>query len=308
MDVINAVTLDQLSILVTIADTGSFSAAGRKLGRVQSAISSAVQTLETVHQVRLFDRQGRTPRLTDAGRVLVAHARQVVGQAEQFRRVAGAIAAGLEPELNLAISTLVPTGPVLRALAGLQRTFPDLPVALYTESVGGAERRIADGTASLALCSLIPTMHPHLQLHRLATVSLVPVAAAEHPLAHARGPLTREVLANHVQLVLTDPTAAPGPSYSVVSPRIWRFVDILRRLEFLLAGFGWCTMPLHLVADHLAAGRLVRLALDDTGVLTEGLPVFAVHQRNRPPGQAARWLLDDLLRQEWPETAGLAAR
>jgi len=54
--VIGSLTLDQLRVLVTIADTGSFSAAGRQLGRVQSAISQAIATLEDVQGVLLFDR------------------------------------------------------------------------------------------------------------------------------------------------------------------------------------------------------------------------------------------------------------
>ena len=45
---IGTLTLDQLRVLVTIADTGSFSAAGRQLRRARSAISQAVTTLEAV--------------------------------------------------------------------------------------------------------------------------------------------------------------------------------------------------------------------------------------------------------------------
>ena len=43
---IDPLTLDQMRVLVAVAETGSFSAAARKLGRVQSAISQAVQTME----------------------------------------------------------------------------------------------------------------------------------------------------------------------------------------------------------------------------------------------------------------------
>ena len=44
---INSLTLDQMRVLVAVADAGSFSAAARKLGRVQSGISQSIQTLET---------------------------------------------------------------------------------------------------------------------------------------------------------------------------------------------------------------------------------------------------------------------
>lgn len=85
---IGNLSLDQLRVLVTIADAGSFSAAGRKLGRVQSAISQAITTLESVQGVALVDRSGHRPRLTDVGRVLVDQARLVLASAARFEAVA----------------------------------------------------------------------------------------------------------------------------------------------------------------------------------------------------------------------------
>lgn len=58
---IGSLTLDQLRVLVTIADAGSFSAAGRELRRAQSAISQAVANLEEIQGVELFDRRGHRP-------------------------------------------------------------------------------------------------------------------------------------------------------------------------------------------------------------------------------------------------------
>ncbi|HUH77072.1 MAG TPA: LysR family transcriptional regulator, partial [Devosia sp.] len=53
---LDRLTLDQLRVLVTIAELGSFSAAARKLQRVQSAISQTVRALESSLDVTLFDR------------------------------------------------------------------------------------------------------------------------------------------------------------------------------------------------------------------------------------------------------------
>ena len=297
---LNALTLDQLQVLVTIQDTGSFSAAGRKLRRVQSAISHAVQSLENVQQVQLFDRSGKVPKITEAGRVLAAQARLVLRQAEQFSRMASSMSAGLEPELGIAIDSMVPTGPVLDSLSRLQKTFPDLAVSIFTEGLWSAERRVRDGTAAIAICALMPFISQDMQAYPLTSVSLVPVVSPTHPLASAKPPVDREVLAEHVQLILTDPLQQAGPSFSVVSQRVWRFVDISRRLEFLLGGFGWCNMPHHLVADHLKQGRLVRLHIEDTGVLPGLLPLYTTHRRDVPLGKAAQWLLADLQGQKWP--------
>lgn len=296
---IGSLTLDQLRVLVAIEEAGSFSAAGRRLRRVQSAISHSVQTMESVQGVALFDRSGRTPRFTDAGRVLAAQARQVLRQAEAFERAAQSMAAGLEPELSLALDSFVPTPPVIRSLAGLQAKYPDLTVTLFTEGLGAAERRVREGTATLGLCALMPSMAQDLQATPLTQVTLVPLVSPAHPLARETRPLTRDILAEHVQLILTDPLQRTGPSFSVVSHRVWRFVDIARRLEFLLAGFGWCTMPLHLVQKHLDCGTLVRLSIEDPAVLPGAVGLFGIHNRQQPLGIGARWLLSELQCQTW---------
>jgi len=292
--VLGTLTLDQLRVLVTIEETGSFSAAGRKLQRAQSAISHAVQTLENMQRVQLFDRSGRAPVLTEAGRALASQARQVLWQAELFERTASAIAEGLEPELTFAVDNMVPSEPVIESLAALQARFPDLAVTLFTEALGGAERRVRSGAATLGLCLLMPNRAQDLQAYPVTSIELVPVAAPSHPLAQEKRRLEREVLAEHVQLVLTDPENQGGPSYSVVSPRVWRFVDLGRRLDFLIAGFGWATMPLHVVKQYLKSGALKRLPIDDPAVLPGSIPIYVVHQRNRPLGTAARSLLNDL--------------
>lgn len=294
---IGSLTLDQLRVLVAIDETGSFSAAGRQLRRVQSAISHAIQGLEEAQGVQLFDRSSRTPRLTEAGRALVVQARQVLRQADAFERTAKAISAGLEPGLALALDSFVPTAPIIRGLASLQAQYPELAVTLFTEGLGAAERRVREGSATLGLCALMPAMVQDLQATPLTEVDMVPVVAPSHPLAAETRPITRDLLTQHVQLILTDPQQRPGPSFAVVSPRVWRFVDIARRLEFLLAGFGWGTMPRHLVEEHLGAGRLVRLPIEDPAVLPGAVRLFAIHHPQRPLGVGARWLLAEIQRQ-----------
>src|SRR5690606_8448518 len=74
---LDAVTLDQLRTFIAAAEEGSFSAAGRALRRAQSVVSQTLANLELQLGVRLFDRSGRYPRLTDAGRLLLVEARAV---------------------------------------------------------------------------------------------------------------------------------------------------------------------------------------------------------------------------------------
>lgn len=63
-------------MLAAVADTGSFSAAARRLNRAQSVVSYTIANLEQQLGLALFERDGRRPALTEAGRALVADARR----------------------------------------------------------------------------------------------------------------------------------------------------------------------------------------------------------------------------------------
>ena len=65
---LDALTLDQLRVLVMVADVGSFSAAARRVRRVQSAISKSIRTLEEALSIQVFDRAGKYPALRQPAR------------------------------------------------------------------------------------------------------------------------------------------------------------------------------------------------------------------------------------------------
>ncbi|WP_141439882.1 LysR family transcriptional regulator [Vreelandella titanicae] len=294
---IGSLTLDQLRVLVTIADTGSFSAAGRKLGRVQSAISQTIATLEDIQGVSLFDRSGYRPLLTDTGRVLVEQARLVLASAARFEGVAMGVRQGLEPELVIAIDPLVPTAPFIESLSALSQTFPNLPVSFSTEGLGGSLRRLRRDSAAIGICLLLPSIPDDITAYPLLRVRMQAVVAPGHPLAKLGRTATPIDLEPHVQLVLSDPIDPGSANLGVSSARCWRFVDLSRRLDFLLGGFGWCRMPEHLVAELIAAGSLTPLHIENDPTPEEGLTIYAAHARNQPLGKAGQWLLDDLRRR-----------
>jgi DNA-binding transcriptional LysR family regulator len=290
---IDALTLDQMRVLVAVADAGSFSAAARKLGRVQSAISQSIQTLEMILGLTLFDRSGKTPTLTDAGRALVGDARALIAGAQAIRARAESMAQEVEPELTLAVDSLLPMPLLMESLKALRVAFPLLPASVFTEALGGAEQRLRDGAARLAIYTISPASPCDLVSEFMTRVAMWPVVAADHPLAALPQPLTREALEPHVQLVLTDRTPlTQNLSGGIVSRHIWRFADLTTRLDFLLAGFGWCNMPSHMVSGHVQAGRLKRLRIAHQEEIA--LPLYVVHERGRAPGRAGRWLIADL--------------
>ncbi|MDE2229297.1 MAG: LysR family transcriptional regulator [Alphaproteobacteria bacterium] len=290
---LDRLTLDQLRTLIAVAETGSFSAAGRSLRRVQSAVSQTIQALETTLDLALFDRTRKSPVLTEAGKALLADARRLITGADALRARAESIASDVEPELTLAVESMFPNRLLMQSLRVLTAAFPDLPVRLFTETLGGAEQRLREGAARLAFYSPRPTAEDDFATEFLAAIDMVPVVAASHPLAQAKAPIERTVLEDQVQLVLTDRTQITARfSAGVISRRIWRFADLNTRLDYLLGGFGWCNMPLHLVAAPIAAGQLKRLQLAENDRWS--FPIHVVHPRSRPPGRAGRMLIADL--------------
>jgi len=304
---LDGLTLDQMRVLIAVAEAGSFSAAARRLGRVQSAVSQSVQTLEETLRLTLFDRSGKTPVLTNAGRVILNDARQVVQRADALRSHAETIAGGTEPELDFAVDPLFPTEILMGSLRALHDAFPCLPVTLLTEGLGATEQRLRDGQARFAIYCILTTGADDLEADFLTHIAMVPVVAAMHPLAREPGPLPRDVLERQIQLVLTDRSPLTANlKGSIYSSRIWRFADLATRLEYLLGGFGWCHMPWHMVRDHIDSGRLKHLEISQSEGLT--MPIHVVRQRGTRLGPASQWLIADLKDRlsDWKPCAGSA--
>ena len=287
-------TLDQMRVLVAVAESGSFSAAARKLGRVQSAISQAVQAMESALQLTLFDRARKTPALTDVGRAILEDARAVLAKTHALQARARGIRDDLEPELTLAVDATFPMPLLMKSLEALRGAFPTLPATLFTDALGGAQETLLAGAARMAIYPIFGGPPAEVSAEFLARIALAPVAAASHPLSNLGRPASREDLEAQVQLVLTGRSAfAQSLRGGVVSPHVWRFVDQTTRLDFLLSGFGWCNMPLHMVQEHIDGGRLRRLDTLHAEPPPE-FPLYVVCPRDRPLGRAGRWLVADL--------------
>src|SRR3954468_14229846 len=100
---LEGVTIEQLRTLRAVAEAGSFSAAARKLGRVQAAVSQSIDRIEAQLGLRLFDRSGRVPRLTKHGEALVAAAAKVGGEVDALDDLVARLKRGEETTLSLVV-------------------------------------------------------------------------------------------------------------------------------------------------------------------------------------------------------------
>lgn len=289
---LNPVTLDQLHMLVTVAETGSFSAAARKLNRVQSAVSQAIQALETALDLQLFDRSQKMPRLTDAGVAIIADARRVLSGAEALRSRARSIATVAEPEVSIAIEQVFPNEVLIGALKRFHEEFPSVSVSLYAEGLGAPEQSLIEGNAGLGFYSPARDWIQGIEMSHFGSIPITIVASPGHPLAQLDRPIIQAELDDHVQLILTDRTRRFRGV--VMCDRTWSFIDQFNRLDFALSGFGWCTIPLHLAKPHLQAGRLKELKLAIHNGRPLLFPLFVAHKSDQPPGPAATWLIGEL--------------
>jgi len=285
-------TLDQLRVLAAVAEQGSFSAAARMLGRAQSVISYTVAQLEAQLGLALFERGGRAPVLTEAGRAVVADARRVGSLVQELRARALALRQGTEAEVALAVDVMFPVPRLVEALRAFAVAYPTVGLRLRVEALGGVAQQVLQGACCLGVTGWAGTLSDALECRAIGTLKLVPVAAPFHPLAgmaRIRGAALRE----HTQLVLSDSShLTEGQDFGVLSVRTWRLGDLSAKHALLKAGLGWGNMPLHLVEEDILAGVLVRLAVDANP--EHDYPISLVTQAGAIMGPAAGWLADAL--------------
>jgi DNA-binding transcriptional LysR family regulator len=286
-------TLDQIAVFLAIVETGSFAAAGRKLGRATSAVSYAIANLESHLGLSLFTRAGaRKPRLTEAGQAILSDGRGLALALDGLIAKARGLTQGLEAEVSLVVDVMLPAKLLVKALDEFRRKFPAVALRLRVEALGAVTEAVLDRHAMFGVSGPLEIANDLLVRGPAGSVKLVPVAHPNHPLAQLLK-VTSADTADHVQLVLTDRSSlTAGHDLGVMAVKSWRLADLGSKHALLLAGLGWGSMPKFMVSDDLKRGRLVRLAIDAWDNLQYRF--HTVHRRDTPPGPAASWLMERL--------------
>ncbi len=283
-------SLDQLRVFLTVVETGSFAAAGRKLNRATSAVSYAVANLEQQLGLALFDRERtRKPALTQAGSAVLADARGVALGVDALRAKVKGLLGGLEAEVTLVVDVMLPAARLVDALRAFEAAFPTVALRLHVEALGAVTQLVRDGVADIGIAGPLEVDVRGIERMAVGGVDLIPVAAPNHPLALARRNAPGAAR-HHVQLVLSDRSElTEGRDFAVVGLKSWRLADLGAKHTMLLAGVGWGNMPEPMVRDDIAAGRLKRLRLPEwsSGFYT----LHAIHRTDTPPGPAAAWMI-----------------
>lgn len=306
---LEGVTIEQLRTLRAVASEGSFSAAARKLGRVQAAVSQAIDRLEAQLGLRLFDRSGRVPRLTQHGEAVVAAAAQIEGGVEALDELVASLKRGAETTLRIVVDVLFPTDSLVAFAKEFGVAHPSIELVLFTEVLSAVTAHVREKRSTWGIAVEDADM-TDLERRAIADVRLVPVAAPAHALAQRGGPIDAAGLSNAVQIVLGEhrhEAERGSDDHGVLSPRTWRVVDLATKHALIVNGLGWGHMPEHVVRDDLRAGRLVALELEAWGSAALRRSLVLVRRRDVVMGPVARWAqarLGELCRRDVePEAA-----
>lgn len=287
-----SLSLESLQLLVTAADSGSFSAAARRLGKAQSAVSTGIANLEIDLGLTLFDRSGRLPRLTAPGERMVAEARALLAQQAQLQALAAELAAGIEARLTLAIDddSLLPwLTPVLEQLAA---AYPLLELELLFPMMEDLSDMLLSGRAQLAIGYQGLVTPVALTRFGLGRMAMPLVVAPDHPLTRLSAP-GLEDLRQHRQLMVTARQPGTERERFRLSTAIWWVEGDLGVLELVKRGLGWATVPAFLLTDALAHGDVVCLPDEALPPIPE-LSIELLWHSARPLGPAAQWLRQTL--------------
>ncbi|WP_339011131.1 LysR family transcriptional regulator [Aeromonas popoffii] len=285
-------SLEQLKALLAAAETGSFSAAARKLGKSQSVVSTAIANLEIDLGLALFDRSARYPVLTEAGTRIHQEASILLAQSERLQAIAGELAAGIESRLTLAIdddSHLPWLGSLLEEFA---TRYPGVELELLFPLMEDVTELLKSGRAQLGISYQKEQPEREIASRSLGSVGMPLVVSPDHPLAH-RTPLRESDLQGARQLMVTGRREGTERHRFRLSAQVWWVEGDLGILELVKLGLGWAAIPDFLLHRPLARGEVV--VLNPDFIAKAELELELQWHRARPLGQAGRWLKEALL-------------
>jgi DNA-binding transcriptional LysR family regulator len=258
--------LFQLETFLAVAQTGSFSAAAKRMHRTQPAVSQLVRKLEEEVGEALFDRSSRDGMLTDAGKVLEEYAVKMLNlrseasaslqELRQFQRGTLAIAANEFTALYL-----------LRVLEEFRRFSPMIKVAVQRALASSIAAQVTNHSVELGVLSFRPETST-LQSIVVFRDELVFVVPPSHPLAKAKSVNIRQL------------GAESFVAHNVVSPYRLKVLEAFKRhktplnmdvemptLEaikrFVAAGNGVALVPRVSVEPELSRGELVSVPVKE---------------------------------------------
>jgi len=290
--------LDQLRSFWVVAERGNISHATKLLALTQSAISRQIQALERGLGVRLFAREGRTMSLTDAGRILREHARQVFHAVEQAREAVDAVKGLERGHLRVGAASTIGTYLLPGPLGAFKRAHPAIDIILEVANKARTLERLLTGEIDLGFVGP-PIDSRDLAAEEWMTDDLGLITAPSHPLAGSPRVRTRDLVSQ--VFIVREPGSG---TREIVEEELARAgVEIRRTMEMgsteaikqaVAAGLGVSIVSRYAVTLETLTGRLWFAPVSDLRLVRQ---LYAVHHRRRPLSRTSAAFLE-LLREQ----------
>lgn len=265
--------LRQLEILQAIAETGSFTACGRKLHVSQSAISRQISLLEAELGEPLFLRVGRHVRMTPAAESLVLLGQRV------FQDVRDTVAAitdqtrALHGRVRLSGGMTVCLYVFPPLLKHLMRVHPELEIRLTVATAGRSLEEIRSGRVDAGLLTL-PVEESDLETVPVLREELMLMTMPSHPLARRKRIVPDDLSGQAiVQFEPGSATRQVIDSFFVthkVEPKVVMETENVEIIKAMVkTGFGIGIVPYQAIAREVRAGQLFCSRIDGTTLVRE---------------------------------------
>ncbi|WP_163930795.1 LysR family transcriptional regulator [Paraferrimonas sp. SM1919] len=283
-------TIEQLNTFIAVTETGSFSAAARKIGKAQSRVSTSMSDLEIDLNLELFDRRGRYPVLTHQGQQLLYYAKQVLDSKNKLDAAVTSILMGEEREFTLAVDEAIPLRVLEKQLIDLDEKFPQLTLSL----THGTQQEIIDfveaGEADLAMVLQWGQPDHKFSSQAIGFSTMVIAVNAEHPLAKLAN-FELNDLTQYRQFVVGD--RRKESYFPPVSPSYWYVDSYFYALTMVIKSDGWALVPDYLFDDPVFNRQMKQLSAQCLGGKPQ-MTLSVIEKRIRADGPVRRWLLENL--------------
>jgi DNA-binding transcriptional LysR family regulator len=256
------ISLEQWRSLLAVVDAGGYAQAASALHKSQSAVTYAVQKMESLLGVKIFEVIGRKAHLTSTGEVLYRRAKALLEEAGALESAAGSLAAGWEPELRLAVEIVFPTWLLLQCLARFAGERPETRIELYETVLSGTEESLLGRRVDLAIVSVMPSGFAGDPLMR---VRFIAAAHPDHPLHRLDRELTLQDLRKHRHLVIRDSGSQRRGGTWLGAEQIWTVSQKATSIHAATMGLGFAWFPEDTIRSELASGALKALPLREGG-------------------------------------------
>lgn len=286
------ISLDQWSTLVSVVESGGYARAAARLHKSQSTLTYAIQKMEALLGVQLFEIRGRKAVLTATGEMLYRRGKALLEEAGRVEHAAGALAKGWEPEIGLAVEIIFPTWLLLECLEAFGKEQPETRIELIESVLGGTDEALISRKVALAIGSQVPAGFVG---DPLMTVRFVCAAAPSHALHTLGRSLTLDDLRRHRQLVIRDSGIQRSRAGGWLNELRWTVSQKATSIRAAAMGLGYAWYPEDAIREELERGTLKPLPLRE-GAERYGMLYLIFADRDAAGAGTRR--LAEILREE----------